>query len=242
MSSRAFAILLELIGSLSIKYKPEAGSKNQIAINDFLGEINNRSDARIYLENFRPKAVAGASEFTQISVNGGTTQQTPETKKQLKKGTGIEGGLDIQTVLGITWPVPAVAYSTAGRPPFQPDASESTDGNEPYLTWLHYILKQSNIPQTISNSYADDEQTVPESYAKVVCSHFAQLGARGVSVFFGSGDGGVSGVQAPGACKSNVNGKKIFVPLFPASCPYVTTVGGKLPPDSSAVDAFADLL
>lgn len=209
----------------SIDYKPTL--KAQVAINDFLGEINNRSDARIYLENFRPGAVAGASEFKQVSVHGGNLQQTPETKKQLKAGTGLEGNLDIQTVLGITWPMQATAYSTGGKPPFIPDAFETTDENEPYLFWLQYILKQPFVPQTISNSYADDEQTVPESYAKLVCSLFAQLGARGVSVFFGSGDGGVSGVQNPGACKSNVNGKKIFVPTFPASCPYVTTVGGK---------------
>lgn len=211
----------------SINYKPKAGSKNQVAITDYLGEINNRSDARIYLKNFRPAAIAGAEEFKQISVHGGTLQQTQETPAQLHAGIGLEGALDIQTVLGMTWPVPAVAYSTGGKPPFQPDAFEKTDSNEPYLFWLQYILKQSFIPQTISNSYEDDEQTVPESYAKVVCSHFAQLGARGVSVFFGSGDGGVSGVQNPGACKSNVDGKKIFVPLFPSSCPYVTSVGGK---------------
>lgn len=73
----------------------------------------------------------------------------------------------------------------------------------------------------------DDEQTVPSSYAHVVCSQFAQLGARGVSVFFGSGDGGVSGVQAPGSCKSNVNNQTAFIPLFPSSCPYVTSVGGR---------------
>ena len=76
-------------------------------------------------------------------------------------------------------------------------------------------------------SIQDDEQTVPSSYAHVVCSQFAQLGARGVSVFFGSGDGGVSGVQAPGSCKSNVNNQTAFIPLFPSSCPYVTSVGGK---------------
>ena len=225
--SSTFQIFSLLTRALSINYKPQAGSKNQVAITDFLGEINNRSDAAIYLENFRPSAIAGAQGFKQISINGGTLQQTPETEKQLKAGTGLEGNLDIQTVLGMTWPVPLTAYSTNGTPPFQPDAFETTDENEPYLTWLQYILKQSFIPQTISNSYEDDEQTVPESYAKVVCSHYAQLGARGVSVFFGSGDGGVSGVQNPGACKSNVNGKKEFVPLFPSSCPYVTSVGGR---------------
>jgi len=73
------------------------------------------------------------------------------------------------------------------------DSKYSTDSNEPYLTWQQYVLAQSDsdIPQAISTSYDDDEQTVPLSYATSVCNGFAQLGARGVSVLFASGDGGV---------------------------------------------------
>ena len=54
------------------------------------------------------------------------------------------------------------------------------------------------------------------------CSLFAQLGARGVSVIFASGDTGVGS-----ACETN-DGKNTtrFLPIFPASCPFVTTVGG----------------
>jgi tripeptidyl-peptidase-1 len=54
----------------------------------------------------------------------------------------------------------------------------------------------------------------------------AQLGARGVSVFFPSGD---SGVGPNGTCISN-NGtnQPSFLPTFPPSCPYVTTVGGTM--------------
>ena len=49
---------------------------------------------------------------------------------------------------------------------------------------------------------------------------FAQLGARGVSVIFSSGDGGVGT-----ACLSN-DGKNTteFQPQFPAACPFVTSV------------------
>lgn len=45
-----------------------------------------------------------------------------------------------------------------------------------------------------------------------ICNAYAQLGARGVSVLFASGDGGVSGNQASNDCTQ-------FVPVFPASCP-----------------------
>lgn len=50
---------------------------------------------------------------------------------------------------------------------------------------------------------------------------FMQLGARGVSVLFSSGDSGPGGT-----CKSNVdNSTTTFLPTFPAGCPYVTSVG-----------------
>ena len=51
---------------------------------------------------------------------------------------------------------------------------------------------------------------------------FAQLGARGVSVLFSSGDSGVGD-----ACVSN-DGKNTteFQPQFPAACPFLTSVGG----------------
>ncbi|KAL7626034.1 hypothetical protein AAE478_002803 [Parahypoxylon ruwenzoriense] len=74
-----------------------------------------------------------------------------------------------------------------------------------------------------TTSYADDEQTVPESYARRVCQQFAQVGARGTSLLFSSGD---SGVGPYGECLSN-DGKNTtkFIPEFPPSCPYVTAVG-----------------
>lgn len=62
----------------------------------------------------------------------------------------------------------------------------------------------------INLSYADYERSVPRGYAKAVCDLFANLGVRGVSVFFASGDFGVGG----GSCKTNGNIR--FMPTFPA--------------------------
>ena len=44
-----------------------------------------------------------------------------------------------------------------------------------------------------------------------------QLGARGTSILFASGDGGVSGSQSA-RCTN-------FVPTFPSGCPFMTSVG-----------------
>lgn len=82
----------------------------------------------------------------------------------------------------------------------------------------------------------DDEQTVSYNYATHVCNQFAQLGARGVSVMFASGD---EGVGADGCCFTN-DGRNAstFLPAFPGSCPYVTTVGATqgLNPEVAAYD------
>ncbi|KAG6845429.1 hypothetical protein H0H87_009336 [Tephrocybe sp. NHM501043] len=113
---------------------------------------------------------------------------------------------------------------------------------QPYADWLEYVLSHGKIPLTISTSYGDDEQTVPKSYAQRVCSSFAQLGARGTTLLFSSGDWGV-GDNDPNPetqqCFTN-DGRNItrFIPLFPASCPYVTSVGGTVHYPEEAVSRF----
>jgi tripeptidyl-peptidase I len=117
-----------------------------------------------------------------------------------------------------------VAYSTGGlNPTFVPDTFTNTDSDEPYLDWVNYILDTEDIPQMISTSYGDDEQTVSKAYAVQVCNQFAQFGARGVSLLFASGD---YGVGASRYCYSNDGlGTPEFLPGFPNDCPYVTDVG-----------------
>jgi tripeptidyl-peptidase I len=117
----------------------------------------------------------------------------------------------------MTYPTPNIFYSIAGSPPFIPDKFNPTNTNEPYLDWLKFIMSQTTIPQTISMSYGDDEQTVTKEYATSVCSTSAQLGAMGVSVLFSSGDFGVGG----GSCHTNDGTNSVkFVPMFPASCRF----------------------
>ncbi|KAJ4287152.1 hypothetical protein N0V90_012550 [Kalmusia sp. IMI 367209] len=216
----------------TVDYKVQVPGKNKMGLANYLGETNNRTDTRLYLEKYRPEAVKGADDFTIESIANGTISQFPAP------GAGKEGALDVETLLGIGWPTPLHAWSTGGDPPFVPDADNPEVDNEPYLTWVNFVLQQHFVPQVISNSYEDNEQTVPISYAKTVCNQFAQLSARGVSIIFGSGDGGVGGVQPGGSCLSNVNNQTAFIPLFPSSCPYVTSVGGTvgLKPEVAAYD------
>jgi tripeptidyl-peptidase I len=204
-------------------YTPKA-SGNAIGFNNFLGEIPIRPDTAKFLQKYRPEAVSAATSFKAISIAGGPVQDGPLNITQAASGISREANLDVQAISGISYPIPITSYSTGGSPPFVPDLNTPTNTNEPYLVWVNYVMGLSSVPQIISTSYGDDEQTIPKDYAQRVCKQFAQLGARGVSLLFASGDAGVGAGQ--GDCKSN-DGKNTttFLPSFPASCPYVTTVG-----------------
>lgn len=87
----------------------------------------------------------------------------------------------------------------------------------------------------LTTSYGESEQSVPAPYARKVCNLIGQLGTRGVSVLFSSGDTGVGS-----GCLSN-DGKNTtkFIPIFPASCPYVTAVGGTVRVDPEEAIYFS---
>ena len=74
------------------------------------------------------------------------------------------------------------------------------------------VLEYTSRIHRHSHVLGEPESDVPFNYARRVCSLYAQLGARGVSVLHASGDtgAGCAGFGSP----------------FPAGCPYVTAVGG----------------
>ncbi|GLB42699.1 putative pro-kumamolisin, activation domain [Lyophyllum shimeji] len=216
------ACLRELYNTAS--YVPRATNVNKLGVAGFLGEWANRNDLQKFFAQFRPDAVN--SSFSTVLVNGGLDNQNVP---------GVEANLDIQYTTAMSFPTPNIYYSTGGSPPFIPDSQTPKNTNEPYLEWLSFVLSRnkSEIPQTITISYGDDEQTVPKEYAVKVCNLFAQLGAVGTTVFVASGDSGVGG----GDCLTNDGTKKkLFQPAFPASCPFVTVVGGTHKIPETAVD------
>ncbi|KAI0638560.1 tripeptidyl peptidase A [Trametes polyzona] len=220
--------LLQLYNAVG--FKPSTKHGNKIGITGYLEEFANIQDLQSFYADQRPEALG--SSFTTVLINGGENNQTLSE-------AGAEANLDTQFAYGLTFPTPGTFWSTGGRPPFKPDAITTTNTNEPYNEWLDFVLAQKDLPQSISTSYADDEQTVPVSFAKRVCAGFAQLGARGVSLMFSSGDGGVGDGQSNPElqqCFTN-DGRNAtrFVPLFPPSCPYVTAVGGTIHVPETAV-------
>ncbi|KAI9719042.1 MAG: hypothetical protein M1812_003672 [Candelaria pacifica] len=200
-------------------FKAELHKNNTIGVCGYLNQIAKFDDLETFLRKFAPEAAS--DNFTLVSINGGLTTQDHAAYDS------TEANIDIQYALSISYPAPGVFYSTGGHGQLVPDLDQpdiNTGANEPYLDLLDYLIKlpDDELPKVLTTSYGEDEQSVPQAYARVTCNMFAQLGARGVSVIFSSGDSG------PGsACQTN-DGKNTtrFSPMFPATCPWVTSVGG----------------
>ena len=187
-----------------------------IGVTGYLGQIANRNDLILFSKSF------GGKEVGELAY-----QFEPVNSAKDDQGNPMPGGeanMDVQYAASLAYPSKTTFYSTPGSPPFNPKFNGEPNGNEPFLEWLNHLLAQSDsqLPQTITTSYGDHEQTVPQEYANRVCNDFAQLGVRGVSLLFSSGDGGVAGAQST-SCE--MNGSKKFIPTFPSSCPFITSVG-----------------
>ncbi|KAI9443546.1 subtilisin-like protein [Lactarius indigo] len=213
LSSRASGVRpAELRGLYKTSgYVPAAVGRNKLGVMGQNREYPSQADLTMYINNFRtdvqPPSLA---TFTTERVNGG--EYDPDSP-------GVEANIDVQYASAMAYPTPIIFYSTGGIDKWSPDGDLVS--GDVYLEWLEYLLEKPDIPQTITISYGGYELEFPREYARSLCILFAQLGARGVSVLFPAGDSGVG----PGNCRDK-SGNVRFVPEFPASCPYVTTVGG----------------
>jgi tripeptidyl-peptidase-1 len=68
-----------------------------------------------------------------------------------------------------------------------------------------------------------------------------KLGMQGVSIVVASGDSGVAGVAGDNGNSDGCLGSgQIFSPDFPATCPYITTVGATFLPPGADVNSDAE--
>jgi tripeptidyl-peptidase I len=190
-------------------YKPKVSSGSRIAFGSFLNQSASFSDLTLYEEHFK----IPIQNFSVILVNpedGATDLPQPPSNDD-----DGEANLDVQTIVSLVHPLPVIEYITAGSPPYYPDPTEpegTPNENEPYLPYYEFLLSQPNekLPQVITNSYGDEEQTVPKSYAVRVCNLIGIMGLRGISILESSGDEGVGA-----GCLSTDGKEPQFNPIFP---------------------------
>ncbi|KAH8694224.1 tripeptidyl peptidase A [Talaromyces proteolyticus] len=195
-------------------YTPTAKSGSRIGFGSFL------NNSAIYADLARYEKYYGlpSQNFTKVLINNPINDQNPTTP------IDAESNLDVQTILGVAHPLPITEYLTGGSPPFIPSLESPTNNNEPYLPYYEYLLSQQNedLPQVISNSYGDEEQTVPLKYAIRTCNLIGLMGLRGITVVESSADEGLG----RGCLSNDGNNKTQFEVFFPSTCPYLLSVGG----------------
>lgn len=207
----------------NIDYHPpnnESGSR--IAVTAFTNHFPNFPDWTTFLSNYSTDPEKRIPYYEIVSFDNGTETYVqasdlwPEPLLDLDYTTAFTGPLDL--IFTTTGGFGVMLDQPGNKPDPQPD-------NEPYLEFMQAYLALDNPPQVISISYSDDEQSVPEKYARRACDLFAQAAARGISIIDASGDGGAGGTLEQDNQCLGPDGKHTFIPSFPATCPWVTAVG-----------------
>ncbi|TFK88152.1 subtilisin-like protein [Polyporus arcularius HHB13444] len=182
---------------------PATAAGNSLGVSGFGGEVANHDDLKDFLAQARPDITN--STFAVQSVDGGSDDGQGTT----------EASLDIQYTVGLATNVPTTFVSVG---------DQNQDGDlGGFLDIINFLLAQDDPPRVLTTSFGFDEAPFASQapdLATTLCNAYAQLGARGTSVLFASGDGGVSGPQANDACDGQA-----FSPTFPSGCPFLTSVG-----------------
>jgi len=129
-----------------------------------------------------------------------------------------EANLDVQIIMGLAQDSPTTYWSVPA-----PGSSQF----EPFLEWIIAVANVSNPPLVHSVSYGDMESDLSPEMMNRFSVEVQKLGLRGVSVIVSSGDDGVGNNPIR-------NGKQFcgWNPSFPASDPFVTTIGATQGPES----------
>ncbi|KAK0449571.1 family S53 protease-like protein [Desarmillaria tabescens] len=176
-------------------------STNHLGVSGFIDQFAQTADLRTFLTNLRPD-IPSTTTFTLQTLDGGRNVQSASQ-------AGIEANLDIQYTIGVATGVPTFFISVG---------DSTTDGLDGFLDIINFLLAETSPPQVLTTSYGFDETDLPASAATRLCNAYMALGARGVSILFASGDGGVGGGQQGETCTN-------FIPAFPGGCPFHTAVG-----------------
>ncbi|KAF7306473.1 Family S53 protease-like protein [Mycena indigotica] len=193
------ACLQDLYG---IPTTPATEKSSTLLVTGYVGQFAQSADLSSFLKLLRPD-IPSTTTFALQTLDRGTN---PQGASQ----AGVEANLDIQYTTGIATDVP-VSFLTVGGNSFSTALLDTT-------TFLDGV---ASPPSVMTTSYGDTEANFGNSLATRICNGYMALGARGITVAFASGDGGVRGNHdSTSVCNNNV-----FMPVFPAACPFLTSVG-----------------
>jgi len=119
---------------------------------------------------------------------------------------GAEATLDIEFIMGVAQNVTTSFWNQGVT----------------FLGWIVNVLNSENPPLVHSVSYGGTEDAYSTGFLDRTNTEFQKAASVGLTILFASGD---SGVNDANAANPNCTQNQHFVALFPASSPYVTSVG-----------------
>jgi len=183
-----------------------SNSANSIGIAAFGNQYVQSTDLAVFLQKYRPDMEPTGYVFESI-LGGQDVQDTTQAK-----GNG-EANLDMQQAIGLATGVPVTFMSVGSN-----GTNWSSGSGNVMWDMANVLLAQDTVPTVVSTSYSyADESHIGADTVSSWCDSYMQLGARGVTVLFATGDQGVGG-SSDGSCTA-------FTPSWPSGCPYVTSVG-----------------
>jgi subtilase family serine protease len=175
------------------------GAGQTVAIIDAYASPTILQDANQWSVN-RGLPTMNNSQFTQVIAPG--TLHRPQNKKQDPQGWYGEETLDVEAVHGMA---PAANIVYVGAPNNYQDLDAA----------MNHVVDR-HLAQIVTNSYGwDTTELLPRGFVKPVEDTLVQAAAEGIGVYFSSGDNGD---------ESSTYG--FPTTDFPASSPWVTSVGG----------------
>jgi tripeptidyl-peptidase-1 len=217
--------------------EPLTARNNSLGVVEYGSQTYHAQDLDMFFSNYSPSLVGSLPNFH--SIDGGVLN-TP-----LSAGDNLESNLDFSYAMALTAPLIPDLYETG-------DSIEEDDfnmfldgidasycdydgGDDPVLDDVYpdnapggYNGTRQcgvyNSSLVLTTSYALDEFYVTTPYGTRECHEYMKLGLMGVTVIYSSGDYGVAGNSND--CIGENGIEDVFHPEFPASCPYVLTVGG----------------
>ena len=229
-----------------------ANPENSFGIVEYTPQIYLQSDLDLFFSNFSRSQAQTTP--TLDSIDGG-----PAGNVTTSFGINAESDLDLEYGMAIVNPQRTTLYQVGDIPQgasfndfldaidgsyctFEGGDDTTQDAKYPDYRFGGYQGPKNcggfSATKVISSSYAYNEADLTAKYEVRQCTEYMKLGLAGTTVLYASGDYGVGGNQnkciEPRNKTLNNGSGGIFNPSFPASCPFVTSVGAtQIKPNAS---------
>ncbi|KAF9077784.1 peptidase S8/S53 domain-containing protein [Rhodocollybia butyracea] len=177
-----------------------SNTNSTIGVSGYSGQDANKADLTAFLKLFKPDIPSSTTFGTELLDDATNSQNNSEA--------GMEANLDIQYTIGLANGIPTTFFDVGNT---------NLDGDDGgFLDIINDLLAERNPPLVLTTSYgvAGDESGLSRPLTFAMCDAFMKLTARGVSILYATGDGGVA--SSPGGeCDDTP-----FLAAWP-TCPYL---------------------